>query len=184
MTTTAAHAWLENLLAGHPGLPAKPHAWVNRLRADALERAHSLTLPTVREEEWRFTDLAPLYALAFKPAAPATAPVGLGLEPVIAPEASARLVFIDGQFVPTLSSTPRDGVVVTTLGAALDTHDDLVESQLGRHANFATMRFARSTPHTSPTARWCSHRTIPWGLRRSSSCSQARRPASQSIRAA
>ncbi len=136
MTTTAAHAWLANLLAGHPGLPAKPHAWLNRLRADALERAHSLTLPTVREEEWRFTDLAPLYALAFKPPAPATAPVGLGLEPVIAPEASARLVFIDGQFVPTLSSTPRDGVVVTTLAAALDTHGDLVESQLGRHADF------------------------------------------------
>jgi Fe-S cluster assembly protein SufD len=136
MSAAATHPWLENLLAGRPELPAQPQAWLSRLRADALERANALALPTLRDEDWRFTDLAPLYALALRPAAQAPALAGLGLEPVIAPEAPARLVFIDGQFVPSRSSIQRDGVVVTTLGAALETHGRLVESHLGRHAGF------------------------------------------------
>jgi Fe-S cluster assembly protein SufD len=153
MSTAATHPWLENLLAGRRELPEQPQARLNRLRADALERAHSLTLPTLRDEDWRFTDLAPLYALAFRPAAPAAAPAGLGLEPVIAPEASARLVFVDGQFVPALSSVARDGVVVTTLGAALDTHGSLVESQIGQHASFRDDAFrAINTAHLTDGA--------------------------------
>ena len=153
MSAAATHPWLENLLAGRPELPAQPQAWLSRLRADALERANSLTLPTLRDEDWRFTDLAPLYALAFKPAAPAAAPVGLGLEPVIAPEAAARLVFVDGHFVPALSSTPRDGVMLTSLGTALDTHGDLVESQIGRHAGVRDDAFrAINTAHLADGA--------------------------------
>ena len=153
MSTAATHPWLENLLAGRPEPPAQPQAWLTRVRADALERGHSLTLPTLRDEDWRFTDLAPLYALAFKPAAPAAAPAGLGLEPVIAPEASARLVFVDGQFIAGLSSAARTGVVVTTLGAALETHGSLVESQIGQHASFRDDAFrAINTAHLTDGA--------------------------------
>jgi Fe-S cluster assembly protein SufD len=137
VTTFATNPWLESLLAGHASIPRKPHAWVNELRAEALERAHSLTLPSVRQEDWRFTDLSPLYELAFKPAGPASVPPGLALEPVIAPEARTRLVFIDGQFVPALSAlTAGGGVVVTSLAAGLDAHGELVKSQLARHAGF------------------------------------------------
>jgi len=153
MSAAAAHPWLENLLAGRPELPAQPQAWLSRLRADALERANSLALPTLRDEDWRFTDLAPLYALALKPAAQAAALAGLGLEPVIAPEAPARLVFIDGQFVPSRSSVQRDGVVVTTLGAALETHGRLVESHIGKHAGFRDDPFrAINTAHLTDGA--------------------------------
>jgi Fe-S cluster assembly protein SufD len=142
MSNAAVHPWLEQLLAGRPSVAPEPHAWVNRLRAAALERANALTLPTVREEDWRFTDLSPLYQVAFKPAAAAVAPAGLALEATLAPEAAARLVFIDGQFVPALSSTTPTGALVTTLGAALQRHGDLVESHLGQHAGFAKDPFA------------------------------------------
>jgi Fe-S cluster assembly protein SufD len=141
MTTATTHPWLASLLAGHASVPATPHDWVNALRADALERAHSLTLPTVRQEDWRFTDLSPLYELAFRAAAPAAAPPGLGLEPVIAPEASARLVFIDGQFVAALSTAAADGVIAMPLGAAFDAHGDLVRSRLAQLAPFAADAF-------------------------------------------
>jgi Fe-S cluster assembly protein SufD len=147
MTDTVASGWLENLLAGRPAEP-KPHAWLGRLRAAALERAHALRLPSLRDEDWRFTDLAPLYALAFRPAAPAAAPAGIALEPAIAPEAGARLVFVDGQFVPALSSAGRAGVVVATLGSALAEHASLVESHLTRHAGFFDDAFrAINTAH-------------------------------------
>jgi Fe-S cluster assembly protein SufD len=141
MTTATPNPWLANLLAGHASVPARPHAWVNRLRGDALERAHALTLPTIRQEDWRFTDLSPLYELAFRAAAPAAVPAGLGLEPVIAPEAGARLVFVDGQFVPSLSILATAGVIATTLGAAFDAHGELVRSQLARLAPFGDDAF-------------------------------------------
>ncbi len=153
MSAAATHPWLENLLAGRPELPAEPQAWLGRLRAEALERANSLTLPTLRDEDWRFTDLAPLYAQALKPAARAASPVGVGLEPVIAPEAPARLVFLDGEFAPTLSSPSREGIIVTTLAAALETHASLVEANLGRHAGFRDDAFrALNTAHLSDGA--------------------------------
>jgi len=141
MTTATVNPWLASLLAGHASVPARPHGWVNRLRGDALERAHALTLPTIRQEDWRFTDLSPLYQFAFRAAAPAAVPAGLGLEPVIAPEAGARLVFIDGQFVPALSTLASDGVIATTFGAAFDAHGDLVRSQLAQLAPFGDDAF-------------------------------------------
>jgi Fe-S cluster assembly protein SufD len=153
MTAATGNAWLDHLLAGRAAQPAKPHAWLSALRGAALEQAHALRLPTLRDEDWRFTDLAPLYALAFKPAGPAAAPAGLALEPVIAPEARARLVFVDGQFVPALSSTAQPGPVVTTLGAALETHASLLESNLGRHAAFRDDAFrAINTAHLADGA--------------------------------
>ncbi|MGH8682406.1 MAG: Fe-S cluster assembly protein SufD [Burkholderiales bacterium] len=153
MTTATVHPWLASLLAGHASVPARPHGWVNQLRSDALERAHALTLPTIRQEDWRFTDLSPLYQLAFRAAAPAAAPAGLGLEPVIAPEAGARLVFVDGQFVPALSILASDGVVATTLGAAFDAHADLVRSRLAQLAPFADDAFrAINTAHLADGA--------------------------------
>jgi len=136
MSAIATNRWLESLLAAHSVAPPRPHAWVNQMRAAALERAHSLTLPTAREEDWRFTDLSPLYQLAFKPVTSASSPAGLALEPVIAPEAQRRLVFVDGQFVPALSAPAADGLVVTTLAAGLDTHGELLRAQLAQHASF------------------------------------------------
>jgi len=152
MTTAVAGSWLESLLAGRPAEP-RPHAWLGALRAGALERAHALQLPSLRDEDWRFTDPAPLYALAFRPAAPAAAPAGIALEPVIAPEAAARLVFVDGQFVPALSSSGRAGVVVVNLGRALDAHASLLEAELGRHAGFDGAAFrAINTAHLADGA--------------------------------
>jgi Fe-S cluster assembly protein SufD len=141
MATATVHPWLASLLAGHASIPARPHAWLNALRADALERAHALTLPTLRHEDWRFTDLSPLYALAFRAAAPAAVPAGLVLEPVIAPEAGARLVFVDGQYVPALSAPASGGVTVIPLAAAFDGHGDLVRTHLAQLAPFADDAF-------------------------------------------
>ena len=38
MSVTASNRYLESLLAGQPQLPASPLAWLNRLRADAVDR--------------------------------------------------------------------------------------------------------------------------------------------------
>ena len=67
---TAANAFRDSLLAGQAAVAAGPQAWVNRLRGEVLERANALAVPTVRDEDWRFTDLSPLYRLAFRAAEP------------------------------------------------------------------------------------------------------------------
>jgi Fe-S cluster assembly protein SufD len=133
---TAAHPYIESLLKGYE-MPRSGISWLNERRAQALERANALTVPTTRDEEWRFTDISPLTKIAFQPAA---AP-RLGMQdisPFVAPEASARLVFVDGVFAPELSATAGlpYGVVVTHLTAALGTHEAAIQPHLACHAEF------------------------------------------------
>jgi Fe-S cluster assembly protein SufD len=77
----------------------------------------------------------------------------VALEPVIAREAVARLVFVDGQFVPALSTPGAEGVVVVPLGPAFETHRDLLEPQLCRLADFRADPFrAINTAHLADGA--------------------------------
>src|SRR6516162_8466565 len=99
MTTTRTApgaGYLESLLAGQPMLPASPLSSLNALRAEAVDRVGALTVPTIRDEEWRFTDLSPLTKQTFQPVR------GHALREVVdasrfgLAEASTRLVFVDG----------------------------------------------------------------------------------------
>ena len=106
-TPTVTASYLESLLAGQPRLPASPFAWLNKLRAEAVDRVGVLTVPTIRDEEWRFTDLAPLTKLSFQPV---RTPVGLqvaDIERFRIAEATTRLVFVDGVHAPELSRVAR-----------------------------------------------------------------------------
>ncbi|OGA25551.1 MAG: Fe-S cluster assembly protein SufD [Betaproteobacteria bacterium RIFCSPLOWO2_02_FULL_67_26] len=149
VSVAAKHPYIEALLKGYEA-PRSGASWLDERRAQALERANALTVPTTRDEEWRFTDITPLTRLSFRPAAE-TKPLALsGLSRFIAPEAGARLVFVDGVFAPGLSATtglPR-GVVVSTLAAALDAHAGAIEPHLARHAEFEREVFtALNTAH-------------------------------------
>jgi Fe-S cluster assembly protein SufD len=130
----AATTFVEQLLAGRdPGGPADT---LRALRGEALEQANRLTVPTTREEDWRFTDLTPLYKLAFKPAGPAPEVAPEGLAPYLAPEAAHRLVFVDGRHAPALSLVAEAaGITVTPLSAAASAAlGPIVEPRLGRIA--------------------------------------------------
>ncbi len=142
-TRTLAAGYLESLLAGQPRLPASPLAWLNELRAEAVDRVGVLTVPTIRDEEWRFTDLSPLTKLSFQPV---RMPVGLkaaDVERFRIEEATTRLVFVDGIHAPELSSVARDGgVVVANLSAAGAAHAAAIDLHLGRHVEFRDSVFA------------------------------------------
>jgi Fe-S cluster assembly protein SufD len=143
MTVVATHPYIEALLKGYEA-PRGGASWLNERRAQALERANALTVPTTRDEEWRFTDISPLTKTAFRPATEAPR---LGMQDIsafVAPEAASRLVFVDGVFAPGLSAMaglPR-GVVVANLGAALGTHGAVIEPHLARRAEFEHEVFA------------------------------------------
>ena len=43
-------------------------SWLRGIRRSAIERFEALGFPTQRHEEWKFTNLAPLLRVPFKPA--------------------------------------------------------------------------------------------------------------------
>ena len=133
---TAIHPFVEALVAGGRALPASATAWLNRRRAAALERANALSVPTTRDEEWRFTDLAPLNRLHLN--LPPVATAAVDAAPFAVPEAALRLTFVDGVYAPSLSggSTLPAGVTVSTLAHALKTNASLIEPHLASHAAF------------------------------------------------
>jgi Fe-S cluster assembly protein SufD len=134
--------YLESLLSGQPRLPASPWSWLNRLRADALDRVGVLTVPTTHDEEWRFTDLSPLARQVFQPVRTASRLQLTDIEHLRIAEAPTRLVFVDGVHAPELSGAAGEGgLVVANLGGAA-AHAAEIERDLGRHAAFDDNVFA------------------------------------------
>jgi Fe-S cluster assembly protein SufD len=140
---SATHPAIEALLKGYEA-PRGGISWLNERRAQALERANALSVPTTRDEEWRFTDISPLMRVPFRQVAGTARPAMAEVARFVAPEATARLTFVDGVFAPELSATAGlpYGVVVSPLVTALNTHAAVIEPHLARHAGFEREVFA------------------------------------------
>jgi Fe-S cluster assembly protein SufD len=139
---TPASSYLERSLQNQVQLPLSSLSWLNRLRSDALERANALRVPTTRDEDWRFTDLSPLYQSAFEVAARPGAIDRGALDEHRVPEAGARLVFVDGVYVPELSTTlSQDGVEVSSLVREANGHEFVVRDSLAQIADYSNEVF-------------------------------------------
>ncbi len=139
MNTAPTKSYLDSLLPGRPA--AGSLAWVNELRAHAVERVGALTVPSTRDEDWRFTDISPLTKLTFQPAQPAQTLAPAALERWTIGEAAARLVFVDGIYAPQHSFN-HARLTVENFAAGLDRHKAAAQAQLGRHAAFESNAFA------------------------------------------
>lgn len=112
-------------------------AWANELRRTSITRFAALGFPTPRNEDWKYTNVAPIAQLPFKPAMKSSlaaadaarfAFVGLG---------GSRLVFVNGHFAPELSAVSKlsRSVKIASLAAAIGSDADLVKQHLGRYAS-------------------------------------------------
>jgi Fe-S cluster assembly protein SufD len=128
---------------GAAGAPA----WLKQIREGAIARFAELGFPTTKQEEWRFTSVAPIadrrFVLAHAPRSPLPtlsdierSCVGVG----------PRVVFVNGRHVPELSSGAAlpAGVLATSLAAALksDVSGELARAHLARHAPWHDSPFA------------------------------------------
>jgi len=126
-------------------LDGRPHGgprWMQDLRDRATSRFAALGFPTVREEEWRFTNVAPIAGTEFTIAPPA---------PVSAAEVDAlpygslplRLVVLNGRFSVELSRLVGlpSGVRAGSLTAAATEHAEVVPRYFGQLADFSTRGF-------------------------------------------
>lgn len=119
--------------------------WLAELRAAGNARADALGMPSTRDEEWRFTDLAPLLKISFQPAITATQLKLSDIERFIVAEAAeSRLVFVDGVYAPQLSACAGlpSSLVAGSLTEAMSAHGACIRAHLGQHANFQHDIFA------------------------------------------
>jgi Fe-S cluster assembly protein SufD len=127
---------LEQLLLDKPFAAA---GWLGEMRHAARTQAEALGFPTTRHDDWRFTDLAPLFQHRFAQAAMSDT-LGLAdLQPYFIPDA-VRLVFVDGHYHEGLSDITQAGSSVTIQPLAACLTDGKVEAllnrQLGKQRDF------------------------------------------------
>lgn len=128
------------------GTGAQP-AWLPPMRQSAIAAFAEMGFPTLRDEDWRFTNVAPIASLPFQPAPAVTANGTESKTLSAAPFAGlpgCRLVFVNGFFTPKLSRTEKipNGARVESLSAALAKDSALIEKHLGRYARTADNAFA------------------------------------------
>ncbi len=108
---------------------------VHALRRDALARFTALGFPTTADEEWRYTNVAPIARMHFTPAQ-AVDPAKIPPADIerLAIVGAARLIFINGLYASALSSIPSlpKGVRVGNLAAALREDPVLVGKYLAQ----------------------------------------------------
>jgi Fe-S cluster assembly protein SufD len=138
-------------------------ALVNELRDRASRWVSTLTLPSKRDEEWRFTDLSPLLQVNFQTP---EAKVDL-LESVAAefalPEVTIRLVFVNGVYAPQLSALADlpEGLTVTNLAQLPLTYRSKVGKYLAQQQGSAEVFTALNTASlTDAAVVWVAKNTV------------------------
>ncbi len=123
---------------------------VRDLRHTGRRRFEEVGLPSIRQEEWRGTNVAALARTAFHRGGRAGGP-GLTaerLEPFLVP-GCADLVFVNGRFAAELSRIEAlpEGVFAGSLATALAERPELVLPHLGRYADGEHPFVALNTAH-------------------------------------
>lgn len=114
-------------------------SWATRLRESAFERFETLGFPTTDEEDWKYTNVAPLARRNFQPAVAHASVDAALLEPFRYAEADqSRLVFVNGEYRADLSTLELpEGVVVADLRAALTgEHEMLMRRHLAGSSDY------------------------------------------------
>jgi Fe-S cluster assembly protein SufD len=125
-------------------------AWLSLLRGESFERFLDTGFPTTDEEDWRFTSVAALAATSFslgslaRGRAKSSEAVSLLHSHALTDWKRHELVFVNGVFAQELSSIGKlpQGVVVTNLTRALESHAEEVDAVLGLPPAEGTTVFA------------------------------------------
>jgi len=117
-------------------------AWLREARRAAIDRFAEWGLPTTRDEEWKYTSLAPLVATPLDLAADATREVPSEEDLArfsMGPASWSRLVFVDGRYVAKLSTIRPlpPGGRLGSLAEALITDEPTVRANLAAEPSAA-----------------------------------------------
>jgi len=137
-------------------------ALLNELRDRASQWVKKLTLPTRRDEEWRFTDLSRLVQVKFQTSRTSALPESL-LDQFALPEAPIRLAFVNGVYAAQLSSLADlpEGLVVSNLAQLPVTHRSRVGEYLAQQQGATEVFTALNTASlTDAAVVWVAKNTV------------------------
>ena len=122
-------------------------AWLLPLRRRAIQRFETLGFPTTKVEEWKYCDVSPIRKLAVRysePSANFDDLIDVARRSKIKGLVSTQLVFVNGRFHTEWSSVGSlpEGVVVEPMAKAIRTRRELLEGNLGAHADVEYNAFA------------------------------------------
>src|SRR3990172_5824060 len=123
--------------------------WLHRLRESAMEGFGELGFPSVRDEEWKYTNVAPLTKVTFSPPPPsavAEQPIPVDLDVYAYPEtATSQLVFVNGILRNDLSSVAGLHHQLTAIdlreASANPLYEETVRKHLARSADYVANGF-------------------------------------------
>ncbi len=133
------NSYLEGFFKHQEYSPGREIKWFRENREKAIHAFKKLGFPTIHDEDWRFTSLAPIERTVFR-----LMPNGKpkltrnDIAPfVFSDSLRNQLVFIDGRFSVELSSQDTNGGVrISNLTKALIDYQDLLSEHLTRYADF------------------------------------------------
>jgi Fe-S cluster assembly protein SufD len=121
-------------------------SWLTSRRRSAMARFAEAGFPTTRDEDWRYTSLAPLTAMSFGSAGGLARELPAGTRPPVALGGSGgpRLVFVNGRYSSGHSSPSPlpGGGRLSSLAEAMTADGELLERHLARHAAWEANAFA------------------------------------------
>ena len=154
MTLTREQCFEQLLL----GKAIKSEGWLEQIRMEALEHAEAMNFPSARHDDWRFTDLSPLFLHGFHPVDSFARLTLSDIEKFLIPGA-IRLVFIDGCYAAELSDLTQagSGITVTSLVECFGAErsgDHLVEENFGHHAPYKQDAFVALNTNFFEDGAW------------------------------
>lgn len=135
------------------GKAVKSKGWLEKIRLDALARAQALNFPSDRHDDWRFTDLSPLFQYGFQPVDSFARLTLTDIEKFVIPGA-IRLVFVDGCYAAELSDLAQTDTGVTVAALADRLGDRVVESNFGRYAPYQQDAFVALNTNFFEDGAW------------------------------
>jgi Fe-S cluster assembly protein SufD len=123
-------------------------AWLKELRQSAIASFGKLGFPTIRDEDWKYTSVAPIVSTDFAwrerdaiRAEAVTTEEILALS--FADSEHSRLVFVDGVYCAQLSEVRGllDGVRLENLAGALRSGDEVLHKHLSRYVRYQQQSF-------------------------------------------
>ena len=129
---------------------------IHKIRKDAISKFSGLQFPTTRNEEWKYTSIAPLLKHTFTPAENKPEVNKEDVNKLLFNELEhSLLVFVNGFFSEDLSDL-KDlpaGVIAGSIADAIESHSEILEKHFSRYADYKDQIFtALSTAYTKDGA--------------------------------
>ncbi len=139
------NGYIEGFSGFEKTAPGSNLGWLKSIREHAITKFSELGFPTPQDEDWRFTNVAPIARSSFH------IPLN-GIDQVSAADLTpfqfegqqiCELVFINGHYSAELSTHNKlpEGVIVLNLAEAINSQEDILKENLAKYADFEDEAF-------------------------------------------